>query len=92
MPPDRGSKPLRSRSLENVVVLQIPSRRLQAAVLALRRLPIAVLKDVVFQLGRRDRRDAKVARCVHLDPTSQSTRAVFCSQLARTSVLMSGTR
>ena len=74
MPPHRGRERLRPRALENVVVLQIPARRLQAAVLALRRLPIAVLKDVVFQLGRRDGREAKRRAPRHLMPQHRARR------------------
>ena len=47
---DGGGEGLGPRPLENVIVLQVPARRLQTAVIEIGSLPIAVLKKVVLQL------------------------------------------
>src|SRR5436309_14809540 len=68
MSPDGGGERLGPRALKDVIVLEIPARRLQTAITDLVGLPVAVLNDVVLHLRRRIRGDAEIASRFGLPP------------------------
>src|SRR5207245_347597 len=67
-------KALGPRALQDVIVLEVPARRLEIAVALLRRVAIARAKEIVLELGGGERLEVQLAGSLDLPAQDRARR------------------